>query len=51
MPALLLIPQDAPNITANITSSLLSVCEWSRTVNPEDDADPGHADLVLYITR
>nr|KAF6482914.1 ADAM metallopeptidase with thrombospondin type 1 motif 13 [Rousettus aegyptiacus] len=44
-------PEDAPNITANITSSLLSVCEWSRTVNPEDDTDPGHADLVLYITR
>nr|XP_060466306.1 A disintegrin and metalloproteinase with thrombospondin motifs 13 isoform X7 [Panthera onca] len=44
-------PQDAPNITANITASLLSVCEWSRTVNPEDDTDPGHADLVLYITR
>uniref|UniRef100_A0A8D1M7E0 Uncharacterized protein n=1 Tax=Sus scrofa TaxID=9823 RepID=A0A8D1M7E0_PIG len=43
-------PQDAPNITANITASLRSVCEWSRTVNPEDDADPSHADLVLYIT-
>ncbi|KAB0394060.1 hypothetical protein E2I00_001764, partial [Balaenoptera physalus] len=43
-------PEDAPNITANITASLLSVCEWSRTVNPGDDADPGHADLVLYIT-
>ncbi|KAM5259476.1 A disintegrin and metalloproteinase with thrombospondin motifs 13 isoform 3-T3 [Hipposideros larvatus] len=44
-------PEDAPNITANITSSLLSVCEWSRMVNPQDDTDPGHADLVLYITR
>ncbi|XP_007453197.1 PREDICTED: A disintegrin and metalloproteinase with thrombospondin motifs 13 [Lipotes vexillifer] len=44
-------PEDAPNITANITASLRSVCEWSRTVNPEDDTDPGHADLVLYITR
>ncbi|XP_070234804.1 A disintegrin and metalloproteinase with thrombospondin motifs 13 [Bos mutus] len=44
-------PEDAPEITANITASLLSVCEWSRTVNPEDDTDPGHADLVLYITR
>ncbi|XP_059266385.1 A disintegrin and metalloproteinase with thrombospondin motifs 13 isoform X2 [Mustela nigripes] len=43
--------EDAPSITGNITASLLSVCEWSRTVNPEDDADPGHADLVLYITR
>ncbi|KAM6170124.1 A disintegrin and metalloproteinase with thrombospondin motifs 13 [Rhynchocyon petersi] len=44
-------PQDAPNITANITSSLLSVCDWSRSVNPADDTDPGHADLALYITR
>ncbi|XP_073078151.1 A disintegrin and metalloproteinase with thrombospondin motifs 13 isoform X4 [Manis javanica] len=44
-------PEDAPSITANITASLLSVCEWSRTVNPQDDMDPGHADLVLYITR
>ncbi|XP_008591558.1 PREDICTED: A disintegrin and metalloproteinase with thrombospondin motifs 13 [Galeopterus variegatus] len=44
-------PEDAPNITANITSSLLSVCEWSQTINPADDEDPGHADLVLYITR
>ncbi|KAF5927148.1 hypothetical protein HPG69_007481 [Diceros bicornis minor] len=42
---------DAPDITANITSSLMSVCEWSRMVNPQDDTDPGHADLVLYITR
>nr|XP_044634390.1 A disintegrin and metalloproteinase with thrombospondin motifs 13 [Equus asinus] len=44
-------PEDAPDITANITSSLRSVCEWSRTVNPQDDTDPRHADLVLYITR
>ncbi|XP_027622423.1 LOW QUALITY PROTEIN: A disintegrin and metalloproteinase with thrombospondin motifs 13 [Tupaia chinensis] len=44
-------PKGAPNITANITSSLLRVCEWSQTVNPADDTDPGHADLVLYITR
>ncbi|XP_066111896.1 A disintegrin and metalloproteinase with thrombospondin motifs 13 isoform X1 [Saccopteryx bilineata] len=44
-------PEDAPNVTANITSSLQRVCEWGRTVNPQDDTDPGHADLVLYITR
>ncbi|KAM9642400.1 A disintegrin and metalloproteinase with thrombospondin motifs 13 [Trichechus inunguis] len=44
-------PEDAPNITANITSSLLSVCDWSRAINPVDDTDPEHADLVLYITR
>nr|XP_054093638.1 A disintegrin and metalloproteinase with thrombospondin motifs 13 isoform X2 [Callithrix jacchus] len=44
-------PEGAPNITANLTSSLLSVCGWSQTINPKDDMDPGHADLVLYITR
>uniref|UniRef100_A0A2K6UC41 A disintegrin and metalloproteinase with thrombospondin motifs 13 n=1 Tax=Saimiri boliviensis boliviensis TaxID=39432 RepID=A0A2K6UC41_SAIBB len=44
-------PESAPNITANLTSSLLSVCGWSQTINPKDDMDPGHADLVLYITR
>lgn len=44
-------PQGAPNITANLSSSLRSVCEWGRTVNPQNDSDPGHADLVLYITR
>ncbi|XP_053523665.1 A disintegrin and metalloproteinase with thrombospondin motifs 13 [Artibeus jamaicensis] len=43
--------EGAPNITADISSSLRSVCEWGRTVNPQDDTDPGHADLVLYITR
>ncbi|XP_006900683.1 PREDICTED: A disintegrin and metalloproteinase with thrombospondin motifs 13 [Elephantulus edwardii] len=43
--------QDAPNITANITESLLSVCDWSRGFSPTDDTDPGRADLVLYITR
>ncbi|KAM6184008.1 A disintegrin and metalloproteinase with thrombospondin motifs 13 [Erethizon dorsatum] len=44
-------PKGTPNITSNITSSLRSVCEWSRSVNPADDRDPGHADLVLYVTR
>uniref|UniRef100_A0A7M4EJ42 ADAM metallopeptidase with thrombospondin type 1 motif 13 n=1 Tax=Crocodylus porosus TaxID=8502 RepID=A0A7M4EJ42_CROPO len=39
------------NITTNITSSLISVCEWSKKVNPQDDSDPQHADLVLYVTR
>ncbi|XP_069871106.1 A disintegrin and metalloproteinase with thrombospondin motifs 13 isoform X2 [Dipodomys merriami] len=48
---ILMEPEDAPNITANITSSLRSVCEWSQTVNPTDDSAPGHADLVLYVTR
>ncbi|KAJ7395915.1 hypothetical protein BTVI_149977 [Pitangus sulphuratus] len=39
------------NITTNITSSLISVCEWSTKVNPQNDSDPQHADIVLYITR
>ncbi|XP_006498167.1 A disintegrin and metalloproteinase with thrombospondin motifs 13 isoform X3 [Mus musculus] len=43
--------ESTPNITANITSSLMSVCEWSQTINPHDDRDPSHADLILYITR
>ncbi|KAM3912063.1 A disintegrin and metalloproteinase with thrombospondin motifs 13 [Leptodactylus fuscus] len=38
-------------ITANLMSSLVSVCEWSKTLNPLSDSDPQHADLVLYITR
>ncbi|XP_029392628.1 A disintegrin and metalloproteinase with thrombospondin motifs 13 [Mus pahari] len=43
--------ESTPNITTNITSSLMSVCEWSQIVNPHDDRDPSHADLILYITR
>ncbi|CAO2598164.1 A disintegrin and metalloproteinase with thrombospondin motifs 13 [Lemmus lemmus] len=43
--------ESTPNITANITSSLMSVCEWSQTINPHDDQNPSHADLILYITR
>ncbi|XP_055988649.1 A disintegrin and metalloproteinase with thrombospondin motifs 13 [Sorex fumeus] len=41
----------APPITANITASLRSVCQWGRALSPQDDRDPGHADLLLYITR
>ncbi|XP_044517230.1 A disintegrin and metalloproteinase with thrombospondin motifs 13 [Gracilinanus agilis] len=44
-------PEAHLNITANLTSSLLSVCEWSQRINPPDDTHPHHADLVLYITR
>lgn len=44
-------PQAEVNITTNITSSLISVCEWSKKVNPQNDSDPQHADIVLYITR
>ncbi|XP_061460434.1 A disintegrin and metalloproteinase with thrombospondin motifs 13 isoform X2 [Rhineura floridana] len=44
-------PEECINISANITSSIISVCEWAWKVNPENDSDPQHADLVLYITR
>uniref|UniRef100_A0A5F8GFD4 Peptidase M12B domain-containing protein n=1 Tax=Monodelphis domestica TaxID=13616 RepID=A0A5F8GFD4_MONDO len=44
-------PEAHLNITTNLTSSLLSVCEWSQRINPPDDTHPHHADLVLYITR
>ncbi|XP_071430225.1 A disintegrin and metalloproteinase with thrombospondin motifs 13 isoform X3 [Pithys albifrons albifrons] len=44
-------PEAEVNITTNITSSLISVCEWSKKVNPQSDSDPQHADIVLYITR
>ncbi|XP_062398373.1 A disintegrin and metalloproteinase with thrombospondin motifs 13 isoform X2 [Sardina pilchardus] len=38
-------------ISTNISSSLRSVCQWGRKVNPANDSDPLHADLLLYITR
>ncbi|XP_030317277.1 A disintegrin and metalloproteinase with thrombospondin motifs 13 isoform X4 [Calypte anna] len=44
-------PEAELNITTNITSSLISVCEWSKKVNPQNDSHPQHADIVLYITR
>ncbi|XP_053138633.1 A disintegrin and metalloproteinase with thrombospondin motifs 13 [Hemicordylus capensis] len=44
-------PEEGIDIGANITSSIISVCEWARKVNPENDSDPRHADLVLYVTR
>ncbi|KAM9324233.1 A disintegrin and metalloproteinase with thrombospondin motifs 13 [Gastrophryne carolinensis] len=43
--------EDAIQISPNLTSSLMSVCEWSRKLNPQSDSDPQHADLVLYVTR
>lgn len=38
-------------LSSNITSSLRSVCDWGRRINPPGDSDPLHADLLLYITR
>uniref|UniRef100_A0A3B3VEL4 ADAM metallopeptidase with thrombospondin type 1 motif, 13 n=1 Tax=Poecilia latipinna TaxID=48699 RepID=A0A3B3VEL4_9TELE len=40
-----------PEMSTNITSSLRSVCDWGRRINPSNDSDPLHADLLLYITR
>ncbi|MGH0164095.1 UNVERIFIED_CONTAM: hypothetical protein FKN15_046617 [Acipenser sinensis] len=44
-------PQVDIKINNNITSSLISVCDWGDKVNPQNDLDPQHADLILYITR
>ncbi|XP_018614008.2 A disintegrin and metalloproteinase with thrombospondin motifs 13 [Scleropages formosus] len=44
-------PEPEIQITGNITSSLMSVCQWGHRVNPTNDTDPLHADLLLYITR
>ncbi|XP_063000754.1 A disintegrin and metalloproteinase with thrombospondin motifs 13 isoform X2 [Elgaria multicarinata webbii] len=44
-------PEEGIAISANITSSIISLCEWATKVNPENDSDPYHADLVLYVTR
>lgn len=43
--------EPAIQISRNLTSSLMSVCNWSNKVNPQPDSDPEHADLVLYVTR
>ncbi|KAM6954456.1 A disintegrin and metalloproteinase with thrombospondin motifs 13 [Aplochiton taeniatus] len=44
-------PEPEIRISTNITSSLRSLCEWGRRLNPANDTDPLHADLLLYITR
>ncbi|XP_031426780.1 A disintegrin and metalloproteinase with thrombospondin motifs 13 isoform X3 [Clupea harengus] len=44
-------PEPEIQMTTNISSSLRSVCQWSHKVNPANDTDPLHADLLLYITR
>ncbi|XP_045890973.1 A disintegrin and metalloproteinase with thrombospondin motifs 13 [Micropterus dolomieu] len=44
-------PEPEIQMSANITSSLRSVCDWGRRINPSNDTDPLHADLLLYITR
>ncbi|XP_068105317.1 A disintegrin and metalloproteinase with thrombospondin motifs 13 isoform X2 [Hyperolius riggenbachi] len=44
-------PEPGVQITADLMGSLVSVCDWSRTINPASDDDPEHADLVLFVTR
>ncbi|KAM3611671.1 uncharacterized protein V6R79_022270 [Siganus canaliculatus] len=44
-------PEPEIQMSPNITSSLRSVCDWGRRINPSNDSDPLHADLLLYITR
>uniref|UniRef100_A0A8C6VJI6 ADAM metallopeptidase with thrombospondin type 1 motif 13 n=1 Tax=Naja naja TaxID=35670 RepID=A0A8C6VJI6_NAJNA len=44
-------PEEGIQISTNITSSILSVCKWSLEINPENDLEPYHADLVLYVTK
>ncbi|XP_067826099.1 A disintegrin and metalloproteinase with thrombospondin motifs 13 [Heptranchias perlo] len=44
-------PELGLQITKNLTSSLISLCRWSRMINPENDSDPLHSDLILYVTR
>ncbi|CAN9513477.1 unnamed protein product [Ophioblennius macclurei] len=44
-------PEPEIQLSDNITSSLRSVCDWGRRINPSNDTDPLHADLLLYITR
>ncbi|XP_019130182.2 A disintegrin and metalloproteinase with thrombospondin motifs 13 isoform X1 [Larimichthys crocea] len=44
-------PEPEIQMSTNITSSLRSVCDWGRRINPSNDTDPLHADLLLYITR
>ncbi|XP_035495568.2 A disintegrin and metalloproteinase with thrombospondin motifs 13 isoform X2 [Scophthalmus maximus] len=44
-------PEPEIQMSTNISSSLRSVCDWGRRINPSNDTDPLHADLLLYITR
>ncbi|XP_028312307.1 A disintegrin and metalloproteinase with thrombospondin motifs 13 isoform X2 [Gouania willdenowi] len=44
-------PEPEIQMSTNITSSLRSVCDWSKRINPANDTDPLHADVLLYITR
>ncbi|XP_068167090.1 A disintegrin and metalloproteinase with thrombospondin motifs 13 [Antennarius striatus] len=44
-------PEPEIRMSSNISSSYRSVCDWGRRINPPNDSDPLHADMLLYITR
>ncbi|CAL8332418.1 unnamed protein product [Arctogadus glacialis] len=44
-------PEPEIQMSSDISASLRSVCDWGRKVNPLNDTDSLHADLLLYITR
>ncbi|KAM9857744.1 A disintegrin and metalloproteinase with thrombospondin motifs 13 [Aulostomus maculatus] len=44
-------PEPEIQMSTDITASLRSVCDWGRRINPSNDTDPLHADLLLYIDR
>lgn len=48
---ILMEPEPEIQMSTNITSSLKSVCDWGKRINPSNDTDPLHTDLLLYITR
>uniref|UniRef100_A0AAY4EVG9 Peptidase M12B domain-containing protein n=1 Tax=Denticeps clupeoides TaxID=299321 RepID=A0AAY4EVG9_9TELE len=48
---MIILTEPEVGMSANISSSLRSICEWGRKINPANDTDPLHADLLLYITR
>lgn len=51
MCALLRPPCDAQDHSQHHRVTAEPSVSGASTVNPEADTDPGHADLVLYITR
>ncbi|KAL2092653.1 hypothetical protein ACEWY4_012451 [Coilia grayii] len=44
-------PEPEIHMSPNISVCLRSVCQWGQKVNPANDSDPLHADLLLYVTR
>ncbi|XP_063050702.1 A disintegrin and metalloproteinase with thrombospondin motifs 13 [Engraulis encrasicolus] len=50
---MIILTEPEPEIvmSSNISASLRSVCQWGQKINPANDSDPLHADLLLYVTR